>query len=51
MINHKYFEFIPYLCADINDVIITFRTRQPPAEKISMQSAYILCLNHDFSRK
>jgi len=37
MINHKFFEFIPYFSTYINDVIITFRTRQPPAEKVSMQ--------------
>ena len=35
MINHKcfFFKLTAYLCADINDVNITFRTRQPPAEE------------------
>jgi len=35
MINHKcfFFKLTAYFCADINDVNITFRTRQPPAEE------------------
>jgi len=62
VINRNFDEFTPYFCADINDVVITFRTlasthnehstlyslwEAPLAEK-SMHPTSILCLNHVF---